>query len=364
MKKADIQPNTVYRVHQPADCRTAYIRTATTIEWVPQYGDLERAIRDKEEYGEGFTLAYLSVDSFVTVTPDCHKREFVEHDVAVAEMAASWEAADEKAALYSYAISEDEDDIEHLPKLPGYVAGVDYTADEFKEAMKVHYEAMEVRYSDMPHRSYPRCQNQVYGRPHTRHFDHSVDVEAYWNKAAADAAKAAQGRVDAAAAEVRHGHWQKWANAEYEANVVPVVQEALRAIPQGFVEATKYDDYRKEWPLQKAIAETVDGDDASYKVSRNWNVRLDVDNDGNPFVDYYEGWYSLKLELSFAAMTAMAAAWEKAYGDRPVDEVLAEFGPTFNLTRPPDEALDADQRNDEFSVSHRVNNPSTDEVTV
>jgi len=41
----------------------------------------------------------------------------------------------------------------------------------------------------------------------------------------------------------------------------------------------------------------------------------------------------------------MAAAWEKAYGDRPVDEVLAEFGPTFNLTRPPDEALDADQRN-------------------
>ena len=345
MKKADIQPNTVYRVHQPADCRTAYIRTATTIEWVPQYGDLARAIRDKEGYGEGFTLAYLSVDSFVTVTPDFHKREFVEHDVAVAEMAASWEAADEKAALYSYAISEDEDDIKHLPKLPGYVAGVDYTADEFKEAMKVHYEAMEVRYPDMPHRSYPRCQNQVYGRPHTRHFDHSVDVEAYWNKAAADAAKAAQDKVDAAAAKVRHGHWLEWANAEFEANVVPVVQEALQAIPQGFVEATEYDKYRKEWPLQKAIAETVDGDDASYKVSRNWNVRLDVDNDGNPFIDYDGGMSSIRLELPLAAMLAMAAAWEKAYGDRPADEVLAEFGPTFNLTRPPNEALTAEQRN-------------------
>jgi len=349
MKKADIEPNTVYRVYQPADERTAYIRTATTIEWVPSWGDLESAIRDKEMHNTGYTLAYLSEDSFVTVTPDFHKREFVEHAEVVAQMAALHDAAKVKDDLHDYATSTHEDDIEHLPKLPGYKEGVDYTADEFKEAMSVHYTAMKVRYPEMPHR-YRRYSNQVYGRPHTRHFDHSIDVEAFWDKVDADAAAAAQREVDKAESEVRHGHWLEWANAEFEANVVPVVQEALRAIPQGFVEATKYDEYRKEWALKKVIAETVDGDDPSWKVSHNWNVRLDVGDDGNPFINYDGGMSNLRLELPLAAMLAMAAAWEKAYGDRPADEVLAEFAPDFNLTRPPDEALTTEQQQNEVTV--------------
>ena len=308
MKKADIKPNSVYYVSQGAynmlrTVRSGYILTGDTIEWMPSYSTVEHAEEMKAKYGERYQLAYLDPSNFTVVTPDHTAMAFLPLTDAEAVVDVIVEANG-----------------------PG--------SDDYRDVR----DALRTRFPlAMGHSRI--IADSLNSRIHVKQVECEIDQDAYWAKAQADADAAAQRVIDKAAEEVAYGHYRKWADAEYKANVMPVIQEALRGIPQGFMAVCK--DTRYGGSLQSKIDESItDGDfDALH---REWGVTL-TDGDGdNPSVAFGRGMGSngseVEIGVSFSTMLAMAAAWKTVYGDRDADEVVAEFAPTFDLTRPPAEA--------------------------
>ena len=311
MKKADIKPNSVYYVSQGAynmhsvrqNIKTGYILTGDTIEWQPQFGDEERAEEWKVKYGDRYQLAYLDPSNFTVVTPDHTAMAFL--------------AIDDAKTVVDVIVEAN----------PAGTEG--YT--DVRNALRTRFPKA------MGHSSI--TADRLVRRIHVKQVEREIDQDAYWAKAQADADAAAQRVIDKAAQKVAYGHYRKWADAEYRANVMPVVQEALRGIPHGFMAVCK--DTRYGGSLQNKIDESIiDGDfDALH---REWGVNL-TDGDGdNPSVTFGRGMGSngseVEIGMSFSTMLAMAAAWKTVYGDRDADEVVAEFAPTFDLTRLPAEA--------------------------
>jgi len=302
MKKADIKPNSVYYVSQGTynmnsvrqNIRSGYILTGDTIEWLPQYSTVERAEEWKVKYGERYQLAYLDPSNFTVVTPDHTAMAFLAID-------------DAKTVV----------DVIVEANGPG--------SDDYSDVRN----ALRTRFPKaMGHSSI--TADRLVSRIHVKQVEREIDQDAYWAKAQADADAATQRVIDKAAQKVAYGHYRKWADAEFVANVAPVVQDALRGIPQGFIDVVDNESFQSKI--------VCDGDfDTLYN---NWGVNL-TDNDGETGVVFGQRTFSsseVEIGMSFSTMLAMAAAWKTAYGDRNADEVVAEFAPTFDLTRPPAEA--------------------------
>jgi len=310
MKKADIRPNTIYHVSMSAqwvthphrtNFRSGYILTGDTIEWMPSYSTVEHAEEMKAKYGEGYQLAYLDPSNFTVVTPDHTAMKFV--PLADAEIAVN--AVVEASDVYS----------------KDFRAIRDGLRAQFPEAMG---------------NSRITADSQ-FGRVHVKQVEREIGQDAYWAKAQADADAAAQRVIDRAAQDVAYEHYQKWADAEFVVNVAPVVQDALRRIPHGFMAVCK--DSRAGVSLQSKVDESItDGDFETLYT--NWGINLTDDNGetGVVFGKRSFGKDEVELGMSFATMLAMAAAWKTVYGDRYPWEVVTEFAPTFDLTRPPAEA--------------------------
>lgn len=308
MKKADIKPNSVYYVSQGAynpnsnhqNIRSGYILTGDTITWMPMWGgDTAESIQFNKEQGNHF--AYLDPSDFTVVTPD-------------------------HTAMAFLAI----DDVEVI--IDTIVDGTDVYSKE----MRLVEEALRDRFPKAMGSSRMRC-DYLRSRIHVKQVEYEIDQPSYWTNAQADIDRAAQRVVDKAAQKVAYEHYRKWADAEFDTNVAPVVQDALRRIPQGFLSAVT--DSRADVSLQSKVDESItDGSfDALYN---NWGINL-YDEDGETGVVFGKrsfGKNEVEIGMSFSTMLAMAAAWKTVYGDRDADEVVAEFAPTFDLTRPPAEA--------------------------
>lgn len=308
MKKADIKPNSVYYVSQGAynpnsvnqNIRSGYILTGDTIEWMPMWGgETAESIKYNKETGSQF--AYLDPSDFTVVTPDHTAMAFL--------------AIDDVEVIIDTIVDA------NLSGSGNYRAVRDALRTRFPKAMGS---------------SRMRC-DRLRSRIHVKQVEREIPQDAYWAKAQADVDAKAQRVIDEAAQDVAYEHYQKWADAEFVTNVAPVVQEALRRIPQGFLSAVT--DSRAGVLLQSKVDESItDGDfDTLYT---NWGVNLTVD-DGETGVVFGKrsfGKDEVELGMSFSTMLAMAAAWSTVYGHRTADEVAAEFAPTFDLTRPPAEA--------------------------
>lgn len=311
MKKADIKPNSVYYVSQGAynpnsnhqNIRSGYILTGDTITWMPMWGgETAESIKYNKETGSQF--AYLDPSDFTVVTPD-------------------------HTAMAFLAIDDVEVIIDTIIDAHGTDRDVrDELRDRFPKAMGS---------------SRMRCDH-LRSRIHVKQVECEIDQSEMWAKAQADADEKAQRVIDKAAQDVAYEHYHVWHDAEYETNVMPVVQEALRRIPQGFMTACK--DTRGGALLQSKVDDALSTDhvgDTMEALYSDWGVSLKTDHDGdNPSVTFGRAWghgdSEVEIGMSFSTMLAMAAAWKTVYGDRDADEVVAEFAPAFDLTRPPAEA--------------------------
>jgi hypothetical protein len=316
MKKADIKPNSVYYVSQGAynpnsnhqNIRSGYILTGDTIEWMPMWGgETAESIKYNKETGSQF--AYLDPSDFTVVTPDHTAMAFL--------------AIDDVEVIIDTIVDA------HGAGSEGYRAVRDALRTRFPRAMGS---------------SRMRCDH-LRSRIHVKQVEREIDQSEMWAKAQADADADAQRVIDKAAQDVAYEHYHVWHEAEYEANVMPVVQEALRRIPQGFMTACK--DTRRGELLLSKIDDALSTDhvgDTMEALYSDWGVSLKTDSDGNnPSVIFGSGRMSsngseVEIGMSFSTMLAMAAAWKTVYGHRTADEVAAEFAPTFDLTRPPAEA--------------------------
>ena len=308
MKKADIKPNSVYYVSQGAynpnsnhqNIRSGWILTGDTITWMPMWGgDTAESIKYNKENGSQF--AYLDPSDFTVVTPD-------------------------HTAMAFLAI----DDVEMI--IDTIVDGTDVYSKEMRPVC----DELRDRFPKAMGSSRMRC-DRLLSRVHVKQVEREIYQDTYWAKAQADIDRKAQQVIDKAAQDVAYEHYRKWADAEFDTNVAPVVQDALRRIPQGFIGAVT--DSRAGVSLQSKVDESItDGSfDALYN---NWGIKL-IDDDGETGVVFGKrsfGKDEVELGMSFSTMLAMAAAWKTVYGDRDADEVVAEFAPTFDLTRPPAEA--------------------------
>ena len=316
MKKADIKPNSVYYVSQGAynmhsvrqNIKTGYILTGDTIEWQPQFGDEERAEEWKVKYGDRYQLAYLDPSNFTVVTPDHTAMAFL--------------AIDDAKTVADVIVEANPAGTE------GYTDARNALRTRFPKAMG---------HSGI-------AADRLVRRIHVKQVEREIDQDAYWAKAQAEADAATQRVIDKAAADVAYTHYRKWEDAEYKANVMPVVQDALRRIPQGFMAVCK--DTRYGALLQSKVDDALSTDhvgDTMEALHSDWGVSLKTDSTGNnPSVTFGRGMGSngseVELGMSFSTMLAMAFAWKTVYGDRDADDIVTEFAPTFDLTRPPAEA--------------------------